>query len=115
MDRRLHSRGVTLVELLVVLVLLGLAAGLTLPALLRSNHPRAPEVTRLIPDPTYRRKMYDQVWASFSEKDLEAARRQTGKGRTLKEILADLEARFGTAHRAVEADTPIEIEHIDHS
>jgi hypothetical protein len=44
-------------------------------------------MARLTPDPAYRRKMYDQAWAMICEEEIEVARLQRGKGRTLDEIL----------------------------
>jgi CRISPR/Cas system-associated endonuclease Cas1 len=55
-------------------------------------------MARLSPDPEYRQKMYDQAWASISEEEIEQARRQRGKGRTLAEVLKDLESRNGSLH-----------------
>jgi hypothetical protein len=61
-------------------------------------------MARLTPDPAYRRKMYDQAWALISEEEIEQARQQRGKGRSLDEILRDLEARNGTPQGHLESD-----------
>jgi len=60
-------------------------------------------MARLIPNAAYRQMMYDRAWEMFPPERIEAARQQHGKGRTLAEIMADLEARNGPVHGDVES------------
>ena len=55
-------------------------------------------MARLIPDAAYRRMMYDRAHAMFTDEEIEAARQRKGPGRTLAEIMKDLEAGNGALH-----------------
>jgi len=55
-------------------------------------------MARLIPDATYRRMMYDRAHAMFTDEEIEAARQRKGPGRTLAEIMKDLESGNGALH-----------------
>jgi hypothetical protein len=54
-------------------------------------------MARLIPDPAYRRMMYDRAHAMFTDEEIAAARQCKG-GRPLADIIKDLEAGNGALH-----------------
>jgi hypothetical protein len=58
-------------------------------------------MARLIPDPAYRRMMYDRARALFSDEQIERARQRKGPGKSLAEIMRRLESMNGPVHSDV--------------
>ncbi|HTK78167.1 MAG TPA: hypothetical protein VL371_23070 [Gemmataceae bacterium] len=58
-------------------------------------------IGRLIPDPAYRRMMYDRANALFTDEEIDEARKRKGPGKSLAEIMRSLESMNGPVHSDV--------------
>src|SRR3954467_13680031 len=53
---------------------------------------------RVIPDPAYRRMMYDRANALFTDEEIAKAAQRKGPGKSLAEVMRRLESMNGPVH-----------------